>query len=29
MSDAAKEIHVLEDKSEDAVADCGISCDGT
>ena len=29
MSDAAKEIHVLIDKSEDEVADCGISCDGT
>jgi hypothetical protein len=29
MSDAAREIHVLKDKSEDEVADCGISCDGT
>jgi hypothetical protein len=29
MSDAAREIHVLKDKSEDEVADCGISYDGT
>ncbi|CAB4012663.1 Hypothetical predicted protein, partial [Paramuricea clavata] len=29
LSDAAREIHVLKDKSEDEVADCDISCDGT
>lgn len=29
MNDAAKEIHVLKNKCEDEVADCGISCDGT
>ena len=29
MNDAAKEIHVLQNKQDDEVADCGISCDGT
>ena len=29
MTDAAKEIHTLKEKSENEVADCGISCDGT
>ena len=29
MIDDAKEIHVLNNKSPDDVADCGISCDGT
>ena len=29
MSDAAKEIHELKNKSQDEIADCGVSCDGT
>lgn len=29
MNDAAKEMHVLKNKCEGEVADCGISCDGT
>ena len=29
MNDAAKEIHVLQNKQDDEVADCGISCDDT
>lgn len=29
MSDTAKEIHVLKDRCEDEITDCGISCNGT
>ena len=29
MGEAAKEIHTLQGKAENDVADCGVSCDGT